>query len=89
MNSRTTSRFRKAYNDLPPHIQKQADEAFALFQQNPYHPSLHFKRVHSSQPIFSARITLNYRAVGVMEGETVIWFWIGSHADYDHLLARL
>jgi hypothetical protein len=89
VNSRTTPRFRKAYNGLPPHVQKQADEAFALFQQNPYHPGLHFKRVHSTQPIFSARVTLHYRALGVLEGETLLWFWIGSHADYDQLLARL
>ncbi len=70
-------------------MQKQADEAFALFQQNPYHPGLHFKRVHSTQPIFSARVTRHYRALGVLEGDTLIWFWIGSHADYDQLLARL
>lgn len=89
MNSRTTPRFRKALDGLPAHIQQQATDAFAIFQQDPYHPSLHFKRVHSTQPIYSARITRDYRAVGVIEGDTIIWFWVGSHADYDKLLARL
>jgi mRNA-degrading endonuclease RelE of RelBE toxin-antitoxin system len=89
MNSRTTMRFRKALDGLPAHIQQQATEAFAIFQQDPYHPSLHFKRVHSTQSIYSARITRDYRAVGVIEGDTIIWFWVGSHADYDKLLARL
>jgi len=89
MNSRTTSRFRKALDGLPAHIRQQAADAFAIFQQDPYHPSLHFKRIHSTQPIYSARITRGYRAVGIIEGDTIIWFWVGSHADYDNLLARL
>jgi hypothetical protein len=32
---------------------------------------------------------MDYRALGVREGDEIIWFWIGSHADYDRLLSRL
>jgi hypothetical protein len=32
---------------------------------------------------------MDYRALGVKEGDEIIWFWIGSHADYDRLLSRL
>ena len=32
-------------------------------------------------------VGLGYRALGVMEGSTVVWFWIGSHAECDRLLA--
>jgi hypothetical protein len=32
---------------------------------------------------------LHWRALGVREHETMVWFWIGSHADYDGMLARL
>ena len=50
---------------------------------------MRFKRVHTSEPIYSVRVSRDYRAVGVREGDTVMWFWIGSHADYDDLISRL
>jgi mRNA-degrading endonuclease RelE of RelBE toxin-antitoxin system len=88
VTSRTTESFRKAYAGLPKYIQKQAKEAYQQFKRNPKHPSLQFKRVHSSKPIYSVRVSLGYRAVGVMSGSEIVWFWIGSHADYDRLLSR-
>ena len=36
-----------------------------------------------------ARAVRFYRALGLWEGDTITWFWIGSHAEYDTLLARL
>jgi len=89
MNSTTASRFWKCYTVLPGDVKTQAKEAYALFVKDPYSPSLHFKRIHSTRPIFSVRITIDYRAVGIVEGEEVTWFWIGSHAEYDNLLKRL
>ncbi|MFW6184632.1 MAG: hypothetical protein ACOC8X_12605 [Chloroflexota bacterium] len=89
MISLTTARFWKAYNHLDESVQKQAREAYKLFDQNPYHPSLHFKKVHPNRPVYSVRISLSYRALAVWEGEQVIWFWIGSHDDYDKLLRQL
>ena len=74
---------------MPPQVQAQARLAYQLFRQDPFHPSLRFKQVHSSRPIFSARVGLSYRALAVREKDQVIWFWIGSHADYDDLLGRL
>ena len=70
-------------------MQDQARLAYRLFRDNPEHPSLRFKPVHPSRPIYSARVGLGYRALAVRDGEAVIWFWIGSHADYDHVLKRL
>ncbi len=89
MNSRTTERFRKSFAQLPAQVQQQARQAYQRFEQNPNHPSLRLKQVHSTRPIYSVRISLDYRALGVREGEEMIWFWIGSHADYDKLLAQL
>lgn len=63
MTSRTTASFRKAFAALPADIQDRAREAFRLFTENPTHPSLQFKQIHSKAPIFSARITLHYRAL--------------------------
>jgi hypothetical protein len=74
---------------MPELIRKQAKAAYKLFQKDPYHPSLHFKQVHSARPIFAVRITKNYRAVGVIQDADIIWFWIGNHSEYDKILRRL
>ena len=89
MKSRTTRRFRELLAWLPAHVRAQAREAYELFRQNPSHPGLHFKKVHSDPPTYSARVGIDYRAVGALDNDTMVWFWIGSHADYDKLLAHL
>jgi hypothetical protein len=54
---------------------------------DPFHPSLHFKSIHQTRPIWSVRIGLNYRAVGIKpDANEIVWFWIGSHTDYDKLI---
>jgi hypothetical protein len=60
-----------------------------LFRENPSHPGLRFKKVHPDPPTYSARVGIGYHAVGVRVGDTVVWFWIGSHANYDRLLEQL
>jgi hypothetical protein len=89
MNSRTTRHFRELFAALPAHVREQAREAYRLFQQNPAHPGLRFKQVHADPPTYSARVGISYRAVGALDGSTIVWFWIGSHADYDKLLKQL
>jgi hypothetical protein len=88
MISHTTARFREALRELPESVRRQARDAFRLFSENPAHPGLRFRQVHPTRPIYSARININYRALGIREGETIIWFWIGSHDDYERLLGR-
>ena len=89
MNSHTNQRFRKLLIGLPKVIQKQAKEAYVQFRRDPYQSGLHFKRVHSKRPIYSVRITKDYRAVGIQQDNEMIWFWIGSHSDYDKLLKEM
>ena len=89
MISRRTARFRKAFASLPAEIQEAARGAFRQFQDDPSHPSLHLKQVHPSEPIHSARVGLHYRALAVRDGDTFIWFWIGSHSDYDQMIKRI
>lgn len=86
MNSRTTRRFRQMYGRLPDEIRRRAVRAYELFSQDPSHPSLRFKKVHTTEPIYAARITREYRALGLLEVDTVVWFWIGSHEDYEREL---
>ena len=89
MKSRTTAQFRKSFANLPKQVQEQTRAAYRQFKENPSHPSLRFKKVHPELPIYSARISKNYRAVSQLEGDTVIWFWVGSHSEYDKLLSQL
>lgn len=70
------------YRALPTNIQALADRAFALLKADPHHPSLHFKKAGS---FWSVRVGLHYRALGVEVWDGVLWFWIGTHADYDRL----
>jgi len=78
-----TPAFWEAYDRLPEQIQKLADGNFDLLKQDPRHPSLHFKRVGR---FWSARVGASWRALAVSDGDDIIWFWIGSHADYDKIL---
>jgi mRNA-degrading endonuclease RelE of RelBE toxin-antitoxin system len=89
MKSNVTKDFRKHLNQLPASVRNQANNAYALWQEDPSHRSLQFKRVSQRQPIYSARIGLNYRALGLLEDNEIYWFWIGPHGEYDELLKRL
>ncbi|MFT4279565.1 MAG: hypothetical protein QM576_24735 [Rhodopseudomonas sp.] len=78
-----SSRFWTAYRALPQPIRALADKNFALLKADASHPSLHFKKVGN---LYSVRVGLGYRALGVPVDEGLLWFWIGSHADYDAML---
>lgn len=80
-----TPRFWECYRGLPKPIQQLADQCFAQLKVNPRHPSVHFKRVGRYS---SARVGLHYRALAVEADGGLVWFWIGSHGDYDKLVGR-
>jgi len=86
MKSQTTKSFWKHYWALPPEIRQRARKAYKLWRDNPAHPSLFFKRVKEGQPVYSVRIGLGYRALGLLKADTVTWFWIGTYDEYDGLL---
>ena len=88
MNSRTTRRFRRCFNELPEDIRNRARSAFETWRQNASHPGLQFKRIHATEPVWSVRITRGYRALGLRDGDTVTWFWNGSHDDYERMVSR-
>lgn len=78
-----TAEFWACYERLPSEIQRQADFRYNLLRQDPAHPSLHFKRIGR---FWSVRVSLGFRALAVPADDGLVWFWIGSHADYDRLL---
>jgi hypothetical protein len=86
VKSKRTKSFRKLYDALPQEIQEQANVAYRLFRTNPAHASLDFKQVSSKGPTYSVRIGIHYRALAVRESDHWMWYWIGSHAEYDKLL---
>jgi len=83
VKSQTLPKFWDAYARLPEETKQAARKAFHLWRNTPFHPSLHFKCVNSEDRIWSARITLGYRVLGVLDGDTVTWFWIGNHQEYE------
>jgi hypothetical protein len=83
LKSKTLPSFWKAHQALPEEVQRAAKKAFLLWRESSFHPSLHFKCVNQEERIWSVRLTLGYRALGIMEGDTVTWFWVGSHEDYE------
>jgi hypothetical protein len=87
MKSNTLSSFWAAYRTLDEGIRRRAQKAYRLWADNPYHPSLRFKCINTEENIWSVRITRGYRALGVWERDTVTWFWIGSHDDYERFFS--
>lgn len=91
MKSKRTKQFHALFAELPESVQQQANAAYKLFKANPSHPSLSFKQVSPHGPVYSARVGLHYRdrALAIRKPDEIIWFWIGSHAEYDKMLSRL
>ncbi len=89
MKSVTTQAFRRLYAKAAKERQNKIRRAFRLWILDPNHPSLRFKKVHNSMPIYSARVDLDWRAVGVLKNETMVWFWVGSHQHYEELLKSI
>jgi hypothetical protein len=85
--SKTRPAFWRAYGCLAPLTKARAREAYQLFEQNPDHPSLRFKKLQGRDDVWSVRITDQYRAVGVRRGETIEWIWIGTHNEFDNLFS--
>jgi hypothetical protein len=77
------------YHKLPKDVQLLTDKAYLLFNQNPGHPGLQFKKVGKKQPVYSARITDFYRALCYLDGKRVYWFWVGNHNSYEKLIAGI
>jgi hypothetical protein len=73
---------------LPNDVKKKAKKNYQLWKSDVHHPGLQFKRIHSTEPLYSVRIGMDWRAVGLVENDSITRIWIGSHADYDQLLRK-
>ena len=86
MRSRTTRQFWRLFSRLPSDAQGDAKRSYRLFQRNPAHPGLQFKKLEGEDNIYSVRIGLEHRALAVMNKDRIVWYWIGSHDEYDRLV---
>ncbi|HEY4952472.1 MAG TPA: hypothetical protein VII71_03695 [Verrucomicrobiae bacterium] len=84
MNNLTSPRYWRQYNALPPEIQKVADKNFLLFKTNPQHPSLRFER--KKPELWSVRVGRGHRALARQLDNNLIWFWIGTHDEYERII---
>jgi mRNA-degrading endonuclease RelE of RelBE toxin-antitoxin system len=85
---RANAEFWKEYRALPADIRERADKQFALLRANPRHPSLQFKKLteRGGQELWSARVTLKYRALALKVDDDYVWFWIGEHDLYEGMI---
>ena len=90
MNHRANADFWNDYHALPAEIRARADKQFALLKKDPQHPSVQFKKLgeRKGQEIWSARVTLKYRALAVKFPDEYLWFWIGEHNIYNVLISK-
>lgn len=90
MKSELTQEFITLFKKLPTRIQQSTRKNFKLWKKNPYHPSIEFKKLKSTDSIYSVRVGIGWRALGIkINSNTIVWFWIGNHNDYDRLISRL
>lgn len=83
MRHLASRRFWTAYRALPETVRDLADRNYELLKRDPHHPSLHLKKIGR---FWSVRVGLRYRALAVEQDGDLVWFWIGSHSDYDALI---
>ncbi|KQT13184.1 ParE family toxin-like protein [Ramlibacter sp. Leaf400] len=85
MKHTASARFWDCLEKLPAEIRSLARRNFALLRVDPAHPSLQLKPLGAAR-VYSVRVGLHYRALGLRVDGGVHWFWIGSHAEYDKLV---
>lgn len=85
MRHRATARFWLCCHQLPDDVQRLANRCYPLLREDARHPSLRLKRAGR---FWSVRVGLHFRALALEHEGDLIWFWIGSHSDYDKLLDR-
>jgi hypothetical protein len=86
VKSSTTDEFWDLLRALSPDLRKQAQHAYVQFTGDPFHPGLNFEEVDKRRHLWSVRVTRGYRVLGIREGDEILWFWIGTHREYEKLI---
>ena len=75
--------FWESYETLPISVQELADKNFELLKADAKHPSLHLKKVGK---YWSVRVGIKHRALGIELDDGILWFWIGTHGEYEKMV---
>ena len=78
----------RVFDELPEDVKEKARRSYRFWRRNPNHPSLQSKKVHTREPIYSVRVGIGWRVLGLREDAAIYWFWIGRHAEYERLLRQ-
>jgi hypothetical protein len=89
LTSYLTKNFITCFEHLPKRVRESARRNYKLWRQDPNHPSLQFKKVGRKQDAYSVRVGIGWRALGIKDEDTIVGFWIGSHAEYSQLLKQM
>ncbi len=82
MTIRSTTGFRKKMRKLPRTIQDGFWERLQLFRENARHPLLHDHALTGEWAgCRSLNVTGDYRAIYVVDGSTIRFLAIGTHAE--------
>jgi hypothetical protein len=79
--------FWQCFEKLPANIQRAARKNYGLWQQDPKGASLRFKKIKDD--LWSVRASRSYRALATFENNSYVWFWIGTHDEYEKLIRNL
>jgi hypothetical protein len=92
--NRRTWVFRRLFDALPTGVRQLAREKFALFVADPDHPSLRRHQLTDTDrgglrpASVSVSVNRQYRAVYVATADCNLWYWVGTHADYNRLVGK-
>jgi len=86
MNSRTLPQFWKLYYELPKEVRLRVVKTYRIWRDNPRAPGLQFKLVGKRRLVYSVRISDAYRALGLLDNDTIYWFWVGGHDEYERII---
>lgn len=84
MKHLASPKFWALYHALPADVRQLADKNYEILKTNSRHPSLHFKKIGK---VWSVRVGAYYRALAVEVEGGMYWVWIGTHAEYDKIVA--
>jgi len=88
MKSKTLPSFWKAYEKLSKDVKEKVKKSYEIWRRNPFHPSLHFKCINQEENVWSLRVSRGYRALCLFEKDSAVWFWIGSHNEYEKFIRK-
>lgn len=87
--SRWSSGFQYFFEELPERIQKSVLKVIRIWETDPrsnglkLHPLKDNKKGQHKNGSWAVSVNRQYRAIFVWDGPTALWYWVGTHNDYN------